>query len=822
MRRAQAPRKVCGIGRTIVALALRARLRTCAFALVASLVLTPAPASGQDPSVVTPTATTSASSFPSVPGGPLGGPIQPVDRTQPLYLQGDELIYDNKNNRVIARGNVEIHYNNYSLTADRVEYDQAAGTLTAIGNVFVREPNGNIVRAERQTLTDDFREGFIQQLSIVSKDETRIGGLRAIRREGNVIEFEQGKFTPCKNDPGKPPLWCISAGRVIHDQNAATITYQDAWFEVLGVPLVYMPYFQHPDPSVKRRSGFLLPEISSSTTLGFTVETPYYFALAPNYDFTFHPMVSARHGVLWQGDWRHKLRFGDVTGQYTVKLAAIDQDASTLPAGTVDSNRLDGWRGSLETKGLFSLSSWWRFGWDVTVESDDSFRRFYKLDNILQTDRVNSASLVGQSERNYLALTGYHFGGLLINDTANSESRVHPVVDWRYIVGQPVLGGELSWNVNALSFSRDLTFTDSARTLQEGDSGINRVAADIGWRRKLIDSIGQVFTPFANVRADVTHFKDTVDPETRLLIDEDTVSRAVASAGLLYSYPFAASTSLGTHTIEPIAQAIVRTASVDQRRLPDEDARSLVFDDSNLFELSKFSGWDRVETGTRLNAGVQYTFQAHKGGSIRVLAGQSHHLAGENPYLNPGRDADNKFIFSPSSGLETSSSDYVLGAYVAPTTLFRAITQARFDDSDLSLRRLDTLSEFNYGPISLLGLYSFTRFDPLLFAGTSNATDQQEVVGVVGLRLTDRWSLVGSIRYDVDEQFRLQDSLQLRYADECFVLTTTYTETFINNPAQNITPDRAVMLRFELKYLGEYRYKTDTFATIFAENQPAR
>ena len=96
-----------------------------------------------------------------------------------------------------------------------------------------------------------------------------------------------------------------------------------------------------------------------------------------------------------------------------------------------------GWRGSVQTKGQFSLSSWWRFGWDVTVESDDSFRRFYQLDPILQTDRVNTVYLQGMSERNYFGAKLYQFGGLLLTDTSYSNSWVHPVIDYNYIVGRP-------------------------------------------------------------------------------------------------------------------------------------------------------------------------------------------------------------------------------------------------------------------------------------------------------------------------------------------------------------------------------------------------
>jgi LPS-assembly protein len=735
-----------------------------------------------------------------------------IDTTQPLYLTADSLTYDKRGNLVIARGNIEIYYNNYILTADEVVYDQNAKTLTAVGNVELKEPNGTITRGERITLTDDFTEGFVQSLSVVARDDTRIAAQRAIRRDANVTVFENGKFTPCKNDPGKPPLWCISAAEVVHDRAAATITYKDAYFEVFGTPVLYAPYFQHPDPSVKRQSGLLLPEITSSSTLGFTIEVPYYFALAPNYDFTFHPMYTAKQGILWQGDWRHRLSFGDVTGQYTIKLAGIDQNDTDEQL--VRSDLQNHWRGSVETRGRFSLASWWQLGWDVIVESDDTFRRFYKLDNILQTDRVNRAYVTGLSDRNYFGAYLYHFGGLLLEDTSTAESRVHPIIDYNYVFADPVFGGELTFNANALSFSRDLTFTSSGTT-RTVDSATNRIVANAGWRRRLIDPLGQTYTPFADVRGDVAAYENFIDPITRELVQDETVTRGVASAGLLYSYPFVANSSGGAHVVEPIAQIIARQKSVDQRRLPDEDSRSIVFEDTNLFDLDKNSGLDRVETGTRLNYGLQYTYQANSGASARVLVGQSYHMSGDNIYANPGVDADGTYLYSPTSGLQTSRSDYVVGLYMSPAPIFRAIAQARFDENDFDLRRSDVYAQFDYGPFLAQVTHAYTAADPAL----NFTDDQQDVLGLLGLRITDRWSVLGQMRYDIEAGDRIQDLLQLRYADECFVLTATYTETFVTNVERDLQPDRTLMLRFELKYLGDFRYKTDVLDHTYAENQ---
>lgn len=824
MREARTPHKGCGLSREAAWTQwVGKQLRGCASAraiviVVLSIFVSNSVALAQDPSAVA-GSTKAPSSFNEKPGGMFGDINRSVDQSQPLKLNGDELIYDTAGNRVVARGNVEIFYNDNILTADEVIYDQGAGTLTAAGNVTLKEPQGNIIRADRYTLTDDFRDGFVQSLSVVTRDETRISAERATRRDGNVTEFQDGKFTPCKTSGTTPPLWCLSAARITHDKDAATITYQDAYFEIYGQPVFYLPYFQHADPSVKRKSGFLTPEFGQTDNLGFITGIPYYFALDPSYDFTFNPLYMSRQGVLWQGEWRQRFE----TGQYTIKAAGIDQNADDLPGIFSDDSKFDGWRGTVETRGQFSLSSWWKAGWDVTLESDDEFRRFYRLDNILLTDRVNQVYLTGLSDRNYFAARAYHFGGLTLEDTAQTESYTHPIIDYNYVFADPILGGELKLDTNALSFTRNDGATIGGI---ERDQNINRIVTEAKWRRRLTDTVGITYTPFANLRGDIYQFENFTDPESvalnvdgtvndasRRFIGDETTVRGVAAGGVTVAYPWLATTPGASHIIEPIGQIIARQENVVQRDLPVEDARSLVFDDTNLFEVSKFSGLDRVETGTRANAGVQYTFQANNGGYARLLAGQSFHLSGDNIYLNPGRDDQGNRVFNPSSGLETDRSDYVLGAYLAPIEQFRFISQSRFDDNDFGLRRQDATGEISFGPLVASATYAFTAADPEL----GFDTDQQDVYGLFSMRLTDTWSIAAGARYDIDASEFLSDSLQVRYADDCYVMTVTYNEIYYQS--QTIDDDRSLMFRFEFKHLGEVNYRTDALDFAFGGDQ---
>ncbi len=179
----------------------------------------------------------------------------------------------------------------------------------------------------------------------------------------------------------------------------------------------------------------------------------------------------------------------------------------------------------------------------------------------------------------------------------------------------------------------------------------------------------------------------------------------------------------------------------------------------------------------------------------------------------PGLDGTGVPNFNPASGLDTQRSDYVAGVYISPVSGLSLIAQARFDERDFTLRRQDTALQGTYGPLLTQVAYTYTQFDPKF--GVFD--DQQEIIGTLGLRLTDRWSVVGQMRFDIDASERVQDILQLKYADECFVLTVSYIETHVDNPALEIRPDRTVMLRFELKNLGSFTTRTDPLSHVFGD-----
>ena len=206
-----------------------------------------------------------------------------------MLVQANEINYDYNNKRVAAVGNVQIYYGGSTLEADKVIYDQTTKRLHAEGNVRLTEVDGKVTYGQIMDLSDDYRDGFVDSLRLDAPDQTRMAAARAERSSGNYTVFHSGVYTacaPCRDDPKKPPLWQVKAARIIHDQNEKMIYFEDARLEFWGHPIAYLPYFSTPDPTVKRKTGFLVPSISSSSKYGMALEVPYYWALAPDYDVT--------------------------------------------------------------------------------------------------------------------------------------------------------------------------------------------------------------------------------------------------------------------------------------------------------------------------------------------------------------------------------------------------------------------------------------------------------------------------------------------------------------------------------------------------------
>ncbi len=224
-----------------------------------------------------------------------------------------------------AVGAAQLYYKHRVLQADRVIYNRATKRLYAEGHAKLTDEHGNVTYASRFDLTDDFAAGFAEGVEMLSTDKTRFTSPRVERSAGSVTVFSGGVYTacePCKDHPERPPFWQIRAARIIENQQTHIVYYEDAWLEVGGVPIAYVPYFSAADPSVTRAERLSGADVlSGQVDLGYGVGVPYFFDLAPNYDLTLTPTYLSAQGPFGEAEWRQRLD----NGEYNIRVTGLFQ-----------------------------------------------------------------------------------------------------------------------------------------------------------------------------------------------------------------------------------------------------------------------------------------------------------------------------------------------------------------------------------------------------------------------------------------------------------------------------------------------------------------
>ena len=804
-----------------------------------------------------------------------------------LLVEAREIVYDNDRNTVAAAGDVELNYQGRALQADRVVYDRNTSRVLATGNVRLTEENGTVTTADRFELTDDFRTGFIDSLRLTQRSQdragpvtTRFSAARAERLEGETTAFLRGTYTacePCRDNPDRPPLWQVRAARIVHNNEERTIYYEDASFEFAGVPLAYVPYFWSPDPTVKRMTGFLAPHYIVSTALGAGVSTPFFWDIAPDRDLTVAPTFYSRQGVLLQGEYRQRL----LTGAYNIRAAGIFQQGPSafLPAPFGPANR-EG-RGVLETNGRFNINERWHYGWSIALLSDKWFLQNYKVrsetlaSNYLLLESTSQIFLRGQGDRSFFDLRGYYFQGLSFADWQKQLPLVAPVLDYdKRVNGPEPLGGEVRVQANFTNVTRaaaqfeptivtNRAFPFGSSTAAVNSLGVGtaayescvvfqrglclvrglsgdfaRLSGEVSWRRTFIDDAGQMWTPFTYLRADgffnspdSTGFQN---PQIANFVNpnQEIVGRVTPAIGLEYRYPFVSEMGrFGTHTLTPIGQIIGRPNEARIGSLPNEDAHSLVYDDTTLFNWDKFSGYDRAEGGVRANIGLQYNVITPSGWTGNALFGQSYQLAGQNSFATP--DLINTGL---QSGLDTRVSDYVGRVQVNPTDNFSLIARSRFDQRDFGINSFEAQGVVNFKPwFPASGSLTYVRYEAQPLLGFTHR--REGLQPAASFQITPNWTVGGSVLFDLDRYLDARDTfiqnytanfarggaaaaaataynrtdpwsvsqtaLSIGYRDECTTFTINYALTPRIAATGEREADRTVLVRLELRTLGQ-------------------
>ncbi|ETS11643.1 LPS-assembly protein LptD [Bartonella quintana] len=709
----------------------------------------------------------------------------------PLLLSADELIYNRDENTVSAQGNVQIEYDGNKVIAQKVTYNQKTGRIVAQGNVEIVQKDGNKFYSNQIDMTKDFGEGFINALRIDTATNVHFAATSAIRSNSHIIVFENATYTacqPCSYKPDREVPWKIRARKIIWNSTIKKIRFENSRFEIFGVPIAQFPTFELHDPTVKRASGLLAPHFFYADYLGMGIKNSYFWNLAPHYDFTLSSTVYTQQGLLTEGEWRQRFK----TGNYNIRFAHIYQiKPQNFDNDTIDAQHKN--RYMLATKGDFRINSRWIYGWDILAQSDRHFSRAYKLENYSNPTQISQLYLNGLAGKNYFDMRFYHFKiqDLILNDPDHErhsqQAWVLPRIDYSFTPDESVYTGLLTFHSSMQSIYRrhpDFNSTDwnehplNAVRLSGIAGNSFRLTNELEWKKRFKTCDGLILTPILSLRADIMTTNTHENPASHITNDflstiRSPALRGMATAGLELRYPFLITLDSSTHIIEPTAQIFIRNDEQYIGQVPNEDAQSFVFDATTLFQRDKFSGYDRIEGGTRANIGLRYSGNFNHDWSLYGLFGQSFHLAGKNSFAE--KDFVNVGI---NSSLEATRSDYVAMFGANHKSGFSLETRERFDKKTGKIRHSEIEASQKWQNFWVAVQYAYIASQP----DHEYPQERQEISFQTGLKLANYWSINSHAGYDLVSSTFVKRGISLSYANECFGLTFGYQQ--VTNPGE--------------------------------------
>jgi len=683
-------------------------------------------------------------------------------RDAPLLLSADDITYDEQTAQIMARGNVEVVQNDRVLRADTLTYNQRSQVVAATGNVAILEPSGDVLFADYVELAEDLRRGVIDNIRVLLSDNSRMAAAGGVRTDTRT-EMRKAVYSACalcQKDPTRAPLWQIRAQTVVHDEVERDIVYRDAVVELFGVPVAYTPYLSHPDPTVKRRTGFLPPTFGTTDDVGQFIKVPYYVTLTPDEDFTVEPVFSTEALILG-GEYRKRFSQGEIVGS-----GSITQTERRNNAGIIEQDRS---RGHFFGRGRFSIDDDWRAGGDIQRTSDDTYLRRFRYSNLKV---LRSTGFVeGFSGRSYANASAYLFQDLRPGIDDDMVPVVLPSLAYNF-VGEPgANGGRWIFNASALGLTR-IDGTDSHRMSVEG-----------GWRLPYIAPAGDIYSISATIRADGYLVNDFVRSDGT--IDDGISGRIWPQLAFDWRYPFVRSEGRIQQFVEPVFGFVAAPNGSNPDNIPNEDSQNIDLDDINLFSHNRFTGFDRVEPGSRVAYGLRFGALGPRGTGISAFLGQSIRMR-EQP------------VFPRESGLQNEFSDIVGRVRVDPTEYLSLLYRFRLNTDEFQNKRNELV--FRVGPPAFSVFADYVYADRPNFA--NDLSDVQQVLAGFSSQITREWRISASTRRDLtDAGGALAHNAAIVYEDECFVFALTFSRSFTED--REIRPGDTVLLRVALKTLGE-------------------
>ena len=664
-----------------------------------------------------------------------------------VYFSADSVEENAQTKVITAQGNVQIKRNETTLRADTITYNRAKDIITAQGNVVISQEDGTTAFADFAQLEDKLSKGTIREVKVILADESRIAADRIKQSPNKNKYFFYAAYSPCdicKKNPS--PLWQIKARKITHDTENKDVYYKDAFLEIKDIPVFYLPFMSHPDPTVKRRSGFLPPSLRSTSYLGSSIQLRYFWDIDEHQDFLFTPMFTANQNIVLGGTYRKMLYNGDfsISGN-------ILKDKDTKDE-----------RYNIFTKGRYEIDDNWVASMNFNYASDNNYLKDLSLPGKTETWLNSSLAFERFDGKNYASVEAYSYNlisySLKESHLSEFEKRdygkpyVLPLINYEHISDTAQNGSYFKNNINLASIYRE---RDETKT--------HRATMVNSWNLPYTSSFGEKYKFVASVKSDLYYIDRYINSQ------KDTYSGAVGrvfpQAGVEWRLPFVKATENTRQIIEPIIVAVAAPDGGNKNnKIPNEDSLNAQLDDTNILSLDRYNGYDRNDTGSRISYGINWSSYGNIMGRTSMFIAQSYYF-------------DKDQSFSQSLGDMNHLSDYVGRIYASPSPYLDLNCRFRLDRTDYQLK----YNELNarIGPsifstyisyIEIKGRKNRSSDTGLYFF--DDYSERKELYTSIDAKISRDWRISAYNRQDLTEDAKrsIEHGGKLIYEDECFKL----------------------------------------------------
>lgn len=684
-----------------------------------------------------------------------------TDVNRPVDFAADSVTYDSDADLVTANGQIRMASDGNYLAADSVSWNRKTGQVVADGNVVVLNPTGDKLIGDHVVLTDDLHDGTVENLLVVLNSGSRIAAEKG-RRDGDVLTLDNAVYSGCATTmpSGCPrnPSWKISAARVTRDARTGKINFRGGKLTILGIGLPLLPVFSVRDGSKKGGvTGVLQPNIRIDSNNGFELALPYYFRFDRNKDLTITPHLYTGAFPALEAQWRQLTSRGAYQVSGFVTYGDVPNSSTTSITTTTGNKNI---RGYFEANGRFQLDPYWSITTAIRAATDKTVTRRYdinrddRLRNFINVERIDLDS--------YISIAGWAFEGMRVDDVQKQIPIALPAIDARIRLADPILGGKLQFQANSLAILR----IDGQNT--------QRAFASVQWDMRRLTPWGQELTFTALARGDIYHSQDSALTAVPIYRGTDGWhARAIAALAADMRWPLVGSFLGGTQRLTPRVQ-IVLTPKTENLEIPNEDSRAVDLEDSNLFALNRFPGYDRWEDSSRITYGVEWAFE-RPNWSIDTVIGQSYRVS-----RRPS-------IFPDGTGLSDRFSDIVGRTRIRFGHLVDLTHRYRIDKDNLAVRRNEL--DLTVGTDATYAQVGYLRLNRDIDASVEDLRDKEEVRLAGRWQFRRYWSVFGSTIIDLtdssDDPLSLADGYQpvrhrigINYEDDCLELGVAWKRDY--------------------------------------------